>query len=48
MSKSTALTTSGLIITTARPRTVNNKMAIDGTLDGISVTGATYSFELSN
>ena len=48
VSKSPPLTASGLIITTTRPRTTNNKMAITGTLDGISVSGATYSFELSN
>ena len=48
LSVSPPLTTSGLIISTTRPRTTNNKMAITGTLDGISVSGATYSFELSN
>ena len=47
-SKIDPLTASGLIVTTSRPRTTNNKMAITGNLDGIGVTGATYSFELSN
>ena len=40
--------TSGLVTTQYRTNDVSNSMAIDGTLDGIGVTGATYSFELHN
>ena len=42
------LPTTGLITDTARTDSVDNSVAVDGTVDGIGVSGATYTFTMTN